>query len=272
MVEAVPPFVLDFAREFSKPRTPDARSQGAQETARQTRGEVDVLDTVATLMLWRLFAGRDLPVTFFLTAGTGDETDLRAQRKGSGAAVDINVKATKSPLPTSREGDLCDDGYLAVKNEELGIGLGDVQKEWETVGGRRRPYLTCEPKRVLLSVETDGAGPFIPTPDGGRWPLPDVFVKVFVHLSRQDAERLGYAAGAGSHRGCPAETHVHYCRWISPSDPVFQARLDGHLESIAEGRPTMIWGIDHPGLWLAPPFTRPFEDLAGFVRERLREP
>ena len=268
MIELVPPYVLDFAHEFSKPRTPDRRSQGAQETKRQTRGEVDVLDTVASLMTWRLLTQRDLPVTFFLTARTGDETDLRVQRKGSDSYLDVNVKATKSPLPNSREDDLCDDGYLAVKTEELGIGLDDVRKEWETVGDRRRPYLLCESKDLTLTVEVDESGPFLPRPNGGRWPLADAYVKVFVHLSEQDADRLGYTLEGGTHRSCPAETHVHYCRWASPDQEGFRREFQAYLASVALGRPTMIWGIDHPGLWMAPRYTRPFDELIEFLGAR----
>lgn len=49
----LPPGLIEFAREFSKHKTPLQRTQGWEEQEHEVRGQGDVVDTIGTLMLGR---------------------------------------------------------------------------------------------------------------------------------------------------------------------------------------------------------------------------
>ena len=122
MVYECSPSLLGFAREFSVFKTPTTRTQGWDETANETRGEGDVVDTIGTLLLWRFLIEKGIASTYLLTAGEGDEADLIV-RTPEGRAT-INVKTSRWDPPN---GDCpCRNNHIAIKSCEVGKGLSDV--------------------------------------------------------------------------------------------------------------------------------------------------
>jgi len=114
--------LLDFAQEFSGAKTPAFRTKGFKGT--RPLGEVDVDDTVGTLMAWRYLAAslrgaRGTPrqrVTYYLTANGGDETDLRIDIRGG--CVDINVKTSKT-FDIAGHRSMEDKAHIFIKEEEV---------------------------------------------------------------------------------------------------------------------------------------------------------
>lgn len=111
-----------FAREFSTYKTPAKRTQGWMEQQHETRGAGDLSDTVGTLMLWRYLVSEGIPTTYFLTAGEGDETDLRVStQKGR---LNINVK-TSFWQPSGND-EPCLRSHIAIKEIEMKKPLADL--------------------------------------------------------------------------------------------------------------------------------------------------
>lgn len=236
---SIPNHVLAFARDFSLYKTPARRTRGAQEAGNQQRGEPDWIDTVATLMLWQELVRADIPTTFFLTANTGDETDLRVQRKGSDTFIDINVKGTKTSVPEDTTP--AQYGNLPLKHEELGL---DLPRQ----GGGYAPH----PNPVRL-VERDGR-PWAVADHTER--LADLYLKVFVHTG--DA-----AEGQGD--------HVHLTNWLPVAGADFQAQITALNTKIAKGRPDIIPGIWHPGIWAPSAECRPYLELFTYLEQVLQQ-
>lgn len=125
MIVQIPVGLVEFAKEFSKAKTPLQRTQGWNELPYERRGEGDVMDTIGTLMLWRYLASHDVPVTYHLTAGMGDETDLRV--KAPDGFLDINVKTSK--WAASKDEESCTRCHIPIKAVELRKPLADVFAE-----------------------------------------------------------------------------------------------------------------------------------------------
>lgn len=118
----IPAGLVDFATEFSKAKTPAKRTKGWVELPTELRGEGDVMDTIGTLMLWRYLVAEGIPCTYHLTAGTGDETDIRVQ--ATDGCLDLNVKTSKyQPRNDER---VCELNHIPVKEVEFGKTLADL--------------------------------------------------------------------------------------------------------------------------------------------------
>lgn len=111
----LPDGLFDFASEFSRYKTPDVRTQGWEEEADEDRGQIDIQDTIGTLMLWRFLAEQGIHCTYLLTANGGDETDIRVHQ--SNRNLDINVKT--SAWQPDDDSSLPALGCIAVKTLEF---------------------------------------------------------------------------------------------------------------------------------------------------------
>lgn len=110
-----------FAREFSRYKTPEKRTQGFADTKELPRGDGDTCDTIGSLMLWRHLCEHDIPTTYLLTGRQGDEADVRV---GAGTiSLDINVKTSTFCWADDRP---CERNHIAVKQEELAKALPDL--------------------------------------------------------------------------------------------------------------------------------------------------
>lgn len=208
-------------------------------------------------MLWRECANADLPTTYMLTAKSGDETDIRIQRKGSKRFVDINVKATKATIPyrsTSSE-----YGNVAVKAEELGVSLSSGK----IVSADFRPVQLADRAGALWAISSDQVR------------LPEIFIKVFVHLVEDKAwhaDGLQKAnvecnqEGKSARKGNP-ENHVHFCNWIHTGSAEFRTSVDSFNSCVMSNRTPLIPGIQHPGLWIDSQSSRRYSDLLPFLKE-----
>jgi hypothetical protein len=261
---AIPDYVLAFAKDFSRFKTPEVRTKGAVESANQSRGEPDWIDTVATLMLWHVLARGSLPVTIFITANSGDITDLRVQRKGSPQFIDINVKATKTPV---REGVVpCDYGNVPVKQEELSVDVPGLEVD----GSLRSSEGKCSPTEMTRKIEVRSDGQNYVIDETGRalTQIAHIFMKVFVHEVSLNPTCLP-KSHVHLNPTCLPESHVHFCNWIASDSSEFRESLDAFLDSIRKGRPQLIQGICHPGLWIPSSRTHPATDLWAYLNERV---
>ncbi len=117
----LPPGLEDFAREFSRYKTPATRTQGWSELPHETRGEGDLLDTIGSLMLWRYLVSENIPTTYLLTGRQGDEADIRVQ--AGARSLNINVKTSKFQ---PSDDDPCRNNHIAVKEIEFSKPLPDL--------------------------------------------------------------------------------------------------------------------------------------------------
>lgn len=112
----VPTEVLAYARMTHGNYVPFERTAGFTETEAQTRGEGDLIELVAKLMMHHYIAGQNgRRVSMELTCGAGDDRDLtvwRVHTKNGWTKCDINVK-------TSRYRPFRDGLNLIIKQEEL---------------------------------------------------------------------------------------------------------------------------------------------------------
>jgi hypothetical protein len=123
----IPDGVIAFAREFSRFKTPEKRTQGWNEQPHEVRGEGDVLDTIGTLMLWRYLREHDVPTTYLLTGGQGDDADLQVKFEPSQGAVrtlNINVKTSKHEWQNDTTP--CARGHLTIKKVEFEKDVFDI--------------------------------------------------------------------------------------------------------------------------------------------------
>ena len=233
--------ILDFCKKTSKYKTPKIRTSGAEESGNQSRGEADWIDSVATIMLWRELASAGIPVTYYLTANGGDEPDLRVQYKGNDSYIDINVKGTKALIPNNNTPSQY--GNVAIKQEELGLKL----------------------KKFDGSYEKQSQEVFIECIDGKFWAvtdkkirLADIYIKVFVH--EIPCEENDASAGV-----------VYLTNWIYVGSNEFSERVDQFNRKMVDGKPEIIPGINHPGLWIPSNWTHRFPDFLLFLEKFVQE-
>ena len=238
----VPQEVIDFSKLVSPYKTPSKRTKGAEESEGQRRGEPDFIDTVATIMLWIELVKARLPATYILTANSGDETDIRIQKKGSSRCIDLNIKGTKANVPHHSKAE--EYGNLAVKAEELGVLL-------KRIGDSK-----FAPHSAAVKIEER---------NGRMWAvgdmeerLPDLFIKVFVHLSPGQCDQ-----------DTSSKPHVHFVSWLNTEGDKFKNHINTFNENIAKGLPSIIPGIKHPGLWISSNGCNKFESLLTYLESHL---
>lgn len=231
----VPDYLLLSAKDLSTGKTPHRRTSGATESSSQLRGEPDVLDTIASIMLWREISALGLPVTIEITANSGDKSDLRVQSKGSENGILINVKATKADIPKHYTSDTY--GNVAVKIEELGA----KNATWNI----NPVYLDFRDADTYARSDKEIK-------------LPHIFIKVFVRgYNHNDVNPTGN------------KCNVTFSNWIATNSEEFSSFLRVFNKSISSGRVHKIPGINHPGLWIPPEYTKRYSELPSYLESKV---
>lgn len=207
-------------------------------------------------MLWRECANADLPTTYMLTARSGDETDIRIQKKGSERFIDINVKATKAPIARSLTSS--EYGNVAVKAEELGVSF----RSGKFLAANFRPVQIEDRAGAFWAISSDQVR------------LPEIFIKIFVHLVEDNAwhaDGLEKANEECNREGQSArcsnpENHVHFCNWIYTGSAEFRACVNLFNAGVMSNETPLIPGIQHPGLWIDSKSSKRYSELIPFLK------
>lgn len=113
-----------MARDLSRFKTPSRRTQGWTEQKHEVRGEGDILDTIGTIMLWRYLRELNIPATYYLTGGEGDQADIMV--KANNGELNINVKTSKYGAQHCNSRDVCATNHIGVKEVELNKTLPEI--------------------------------------------------------------------------------------------------------------------------------------------------
>ena len=103
-------YILEYALNTFKALTPGYRSAGFDEVEGQERGEGDLMDLIASLVLFDAFSKKGKICVSNITSGAGDKSDLE---------LEISGQMTRWNVKTSKYKPIHDGLNMFVKLEEL---------------------------------------------------------------------------------------------------------------------------------------------------------